>query len=168
MKTIYRLIAASVALSLVCSTRAMASTSAASTANVATQLKTDLQAYLKAHGTVEHVSAASLSVSLPDGRFIDVAAGTTAYGGDTPVTPANLYQIGSNTKAFTAVLAEKLEAQRKLNGNDTVGKWLPQYAAWKTATIHQLLDMTTGIPTYDNTLAMQRDLSANPLRDFTP
>lgn len=168
MRALHRAIAVCAALSLLCPSYSAAATSAPSTTKVASELKADLQAYLKAHGAVEHVSAVSVSVSLPDTRFIDVAAGTTAYGGGDPVTPANLFQIGSNTKAFTAVLAMKMQAQHKLSIDDTVGKWLPQYATWKSATIHQLLDMTTGIPTYDNTMAWQRDYSSNPVRTFTP
>jgi D-alanyl-D-alanine carboxypeptidase len=168
MKALHRAIAACAALAFLCPGYSPAATSAASTAKVASELKADLQAYLKAHGAIEHVSAVSVSVSLPDRRFIDVAAGTTAYGGADPVTTANLFQIGSNTKAFTAVLAMKLQAQHKLSIDDAIGKWLPQYATWKSATIHQLLDMTSGIPTYDGTMAWQRDYSSNPLRNFTP
>lgn len=167
MNALYRAVAACAALSLLCPGNSAAATSAAPDTKVASDLKADLQAYLKGHGTIEHVSAVSVSVSLPDGRFIDVADGTTAYGAGDPVTPANLFQIGSNTKAFTAVLAMKLQAQHKLSVDDNLGKWLPQYATWKSATIHQLLDMTTGIPTYDGTMAWQRDYSSNPLHNFT-
>jgi D-alanyl-D-alanine carboxypeptidase len=159
--------ALSAALSLLCSGYAAAATSGDSTAKVAAQLKADLQDYLKTRSKPEHISAVSVSVSLPNRRFIDVAAGTTAYGGGEPVTPSNLFQIGSNTKAFTAVLAMKLEAQHKLAVNDTLGKWLPQYAAWKAATIHKLLDMTTGIPTYDNEQTFQKALSLDPYHDYS-
>ena len=144
----------------------MTSAAASSLPSVETALKADLQHYLATRGTIEHISAASLSVSLPNHRFIDVAAGTTAIGGGEPVTPQHLFQIGSNTKAFTAVLAMKLEDRHKLSLDDTLGKWLPQYA-WKDATIRRMLDMTTGIPTYDNTQAWQRDYGADPKRDFT-
>src|ERR1700712_1280363 len=49
---------------------------------VAGQLRADLEAYLQARGPAEHVSAAALSVSLPDRRStIDVSAGTTTMGG---------------------------------------------------------------------------------------
>jgi D-alanyl-D-alanine carboxypeptidase len=154
---------------VLCATLACAAAAQpAAAADVASQLKSDLQQYLAQHGSVEHVSAASLSVSLPKHRFIDVAAGTTAYGAGDPVTPQHLFQVGSNTKAFTAVLALKLEAQHKLAVGDTVGRWLPQYPAWKDATIHQLLDMTTGIPTYDGTVAWQRAMSRDPKQLFTP
>ena len=62
------------------------------------------QCLSQGRGTKEHLSSLSLSVSLAkDVPAIDVTAGTTRYGSGPPVTPASLYQIGSNTKAFTAV-----------------------------------------------------------------
>ncbi len=126
-------------------------------------LHADLSAYLAQRGAIEHISAASLSVSLaPSQPNIDVAAGTTAFGGSTNVTPASLFQIGSNTKAFTAVMLLQLEAAGRLSIGDTVGKWLPQYSAWKSVTIRQLLDMTSGIPTYDNEGAVLARYAAHP------
>src|ERR1700690_4169512 len=59
-------------------------------------LQNDLDAYLKDRGVKEHLSALSLSVSLAQGRpAINLTAGTTRYGSGPPVTPTNLYQIGS-------------------------------------------------------------------------
>lgn len=131
-------------------------------------LKDDLTAYLHERKTAEHISAISLSISLADGETVDVAEGTVSYGGGPAVTPSNLFGIGSNTKAMTAVLVQKLAADRKLALDDTLGKWLPQYGAWKSATIRQMLDMTSGIESYDNTIAMQMALSTHPLEFFTP
>ena len=56
---------------------------------------------------------------------INVAAGTTRYGGGGPVSPDALWQIGSNTKAFTAVMLLQLEAEGRLSINDTVGNGCP-------------------------------------------
>jgi D-alanyl-D-alanine carboxypeptidase len=68
------------------------------------ELRADLEAYLQARGAAEHVSAAGLSVSLPDRRSsIDVSAGTMTFDGSQPVRPSSVWQIGSNTKAFTSV-----------------------------------------------------------------
>ena len=132
-------------------------------------LSADLEKYLAARRTIEHISALSLSVKLPgQASNINVTAGTTRYDGSAAVMPGNLYQIGSNTKAFTAVTILQLEAEGKLTIQDTVGKWLPQYPAWKDVTIERLLNMTSGIPTYDNVQPMQAAYAANPARDWSP
>ena len=135
---------------------------------LASALRADLQRYLDARGKAEHISAVSLSVSLRDRRTIDVAAGTTSYGGATPATTQSLFQIGSNTKAFTSVLLLKLEGDGKLKLSQTVGNWLPQYPAWKSVHLSTLLDMTSGIATYDDTRAWEAAIVADPAHDFTP
>jgi D-alanyl-D-alanine carboxypeptidase len=135
---------------------------------VAAQLRADLEAYLQERGAAEHVSAAGLSVSLPGHRStIDVTAGTTTFGGSVPVPPDAVWQIGSNTKSFTAVLLLQLEAQHRLSIDDPLGKWLPQYPQWRDVTIRRLLNMTSGIPTYDNQPAWYADYAADPHRYFS-
>jgi D-alanyl-D-alanine carboxypeptidase len=132
-------------------------------------LSADLEKYLTSRRTIEHISALSLSVKLPgQASNINLTAGTTRYDGGAAVTPGSLYQIGSNTKAFTAVAILQLEAEGKLTIQDTVGKWLPQYPAWKDVTIERLLDMTSGIPTYDSVQAMLVAYAANPTRNWSP
>ncbi|WP_232807192.1 serine hydrolase domain-containing protein [Geodermatophilus chilensis] len=133
-------------------------------------LRADLEAYLQQRGAAEHVSAAALSVSLPDqATTVDVSAGTTGSGGSVPVQPDAPWQIGSNTKAFTSVLLLllQLEAERRLSIDDPVSRWLPQYPQWHDVPIRRLLDMTSGIPTYDDQPAFLTDQAADPLREFT-
>ena len=132
-------------------------------------LRDDLAEYLRARGEAEHVSAAGLSVSLPDRlETIDVTAGTTEFGGSVPVQPDVLWQIGSNTKAFTSVLLLQLEAERRLSIDDPVSRWLPQYPQWHDVPIRRLLDMTSGIPTYDDQPAWYADYAADPHTYFSP
>jgi len=137
-------------------------------ATVRASLERDLNEYLVTRSKIEHISAISLSISLhgrPDN--INLTAGLTEYGGRTAVTPNNLWQIGSNTKAFTSATILQLEAEGKLSIDQTVGRWLPEYPAWKDVTIRRLLDMTSGIPGYNKVPAMLRAYAENPKRNFT-
>ena len=132
-------------------------------------LRHDLSRYLTARRTAEHISAVSLRVTFPGTRpAISLATGTTRYDGGPPVSSrAALWQIGSNTKAFTAVIMLKLEAEGKLSISDPIGRWLPQYPAWRDITIRQLLDMTSRIPDYTAQPAFGAALAANPATRFT-
>ena len=142
--------------------------SAGGDARLAGDLRADLASYLHEHASDEHVSAAALSVSLPGSRSsIDVSAGTTRFGGSRPVTPYSVWQIGSNTKAFTSVLLLKLEAQHKLSIHDTLGRWLPQYPQWHHVTISSLLHMTSGIPAFDEQPAFLAAYAAHPYQVFS-
>lgn len=131
-------------------------------------LTRDLQAYLEKRGATEHLSSLSMCVSLtPNQPPIDVVAGTTAYHGGTAVTPASLYQIGSNTKAFTAVAVLQLEAQGRLSIDAPIATYLPQYPAYGHLTLRHLLDMTGGIDSYDNLPSWERAYGSDPLANYS-
>ena len=135
-------------------------------AAVVSSLTQALEDYLAARSAAEHVSAASLSVrGVP--TSIDVAAGRTRVGGTSPVTPDALFQMGSNTKAFTAVMLLQLAAEGRLTLDDPLGRWLPQYPAWRDVSIRSLLNMTSRIPTYDETPYFLRALGSGPDTDWT-
>jgi D-alanyl-D-alanine carboxypeptidase len=134
------------------------------TASLKAGLQHDLDAYLKKRGAKEHFSSLSLSVSLANGEpAINLTAGTTRYGSGRPVTPTDLYQIGSNTKAFTAVAVLQLEAQGRLSIDAPIGTYLPQYPAYAKLTLRRLLNMTGGIESYDNTPAWDRMYANAPM-----
>jgi D-alanyl-D-alanine carboxypeptidase len=131
-------------------------------------LHRDLSDYLTSRRAAEHISAVSLRITFPGTRpAISLADGTTRYDGGPPVSASALWQIGSNTKAFTAVILLQLEAEGKLSIDDPIGTWLPQYPAWRHITIRQLLDMTSRIPDYTSEPAFVAALAANPSARFT-
>ncbi len=149
-------------------TSASASPPGRSSAALAAALGGDLNRYLADRRTAEHISAVSLRVTFAGSRPpISVATGTTRYNGGPPVAAGALWQIGSNTKAFTAVIILQLEAEGKLSISDPLGRWLPQYPAWRHITIRQLLDMTSRIPDYLYQPAFATAFAANQGTRFT-
>jgi D-alanyl-D-alanine carboxypeptidase len=139
-----------------------------SSATLRKSLHRDLSRYLTARRTAEHISAVSLRVTFRGSRRpISLAAGTNRYDGGPAAAARALWQIGSNTKAFTAVILLRLEAEGKLSINDPIGKWLPQYPAWRHITIRRLLDMTSRLPDYLHQPAFAAALTADPRTRFT-
>ncbi|ESU19812.1 beta-lactamase [Flavobacterium enshiense DK69] len=61
------------------------------------------------------------------------------------MTTENVFQIGSMTKQFTAVSILILEKQGKLNINDPISKFVPDYPSGNEITIRHLLTHTSGI-----------------------
>lgn len=132
-----------------------------------------LEAWLAERAPLEKVTGVAAYISLGDpGPAIEAFAGTTGRSpSDKPVTQDTLFQMGSTSKSFTAAVILKLEAGGALSLDETVGRWLPEYPAWRDVSIRRLLNMTSGIPNYSETEAMsrlwveeaQRDLSAEEL-----
>lgn len=64
---------------------------------------------------------------------------------DVNMNMNNVFQIASMTKQFTAVAVLILEEQGKLNVNDAVSKYVPDYPNGNNIKIHHLLTHTSGI-----------------------
>ncbi|GGP11251.1 serine hydrolase domain-containing protein [Oceanobacillus neutriphilus] len=65
-----------------------------------------------------------------------------------PNKPATKFRIGSLTKAFTSMGIYQLHGEGKLNIDDCVGKYLPDFPHGDKITIYHCLTSTTGIPNY--------------------
>jgi len=153
----------------VAATRHGDGTARADTMPVKRQLQRVLDTYVAQRADVEGISGASLRVDPgTKHRIIAVFAGTDGLPDATPIGPDTLFQIGSNTKHFTAALILKLEAMGKLNINQTIGHWLPQYRAWKDVSIRSLLNMTSPIPNYSETEEIGKLQAADIHHQFTP
>ena len=68
---------------------------------------------------------------------------------DVPTTPASVFRIGSITKQFTSSAIMQLVEKGQLSLDDTLGALLPNMpAVWRPVTLRQLLNHTSGIPSY--------------------
>jgi len=94
---------------------------------------------------------AGLAIAVVKGRDTIAMRG---YGyadveNDVPVTPASVFRIGSVTKQFTSAAIMQLVDKGRLSLDDTLGAMLPNMpAAWRKVTLRQLLNHTSGIPSY--------------------
>ena len=136
--------------------------------SVIVQTQRTLDDYLAQRRDIEHISAAYLHIGLGDpGPVIEAYSGNDGLRDNAPINGDTLFQIGSNTKHFEAAVVLQLEAQGKLGINQTVGDWLPEYPAWKHVRIRQLLNMTSGIPNYSETVAIGQIVASDLDHQFT-
>lgn len=63
-------------------------------------------------------------------------------------TTDTVFEMGSVTKQFTAVAIMQLEEKGLLSTEDTLDKYIPEYPYADRITIHQLLNMTSGVVDY--------------------
>jgi CubicO group peptidase (beta-lactamase class C family) len=74
------------------------------------------------------------------------AYGKAVVESDSPATVDTVFQIGSDTKQFTAAAILQLRDQGKLTLDDDITKWLPDFEArGNKVTLRHLLGHTSGI-----------------------
>ncbi len=78
------------------------------------------------------------------------------------------YKIASITKAFTSVLILQLYEQGKIDLNETIKTYLPNYTgeAADKVTIHQLLNHTAGIANINRNIMSAEDVIKNGFPQF--
>ncbi|MFT5295922.1 MAG: CubicO group peptidase (beta-lactamase class C family) [Colwellia sp.] len=89
---------------------------------------------------------------------------------EVDMKPSNVFQIGSLTKQFTAVSILMLHEQGKLDVNENIIKYLPDYPNGESITVHHLLTHTSGIKDFTKMKALwavaKKDHSPKELVDF--
>jgi len=109
---------------------------------------------------------------LEDGERTVVPLGSTSYDKNTPPDERTMYEIGSITKVFTALLLADAEARGELSENDTLAEHLPEGVPLhevNPANPIKLVDLSghsSGLPRMPNNIRPTDPM--NPYADYTP
>jgi len=116
-----------------------------------------------------HIPGVSLAV-VRDGQIIKARGyGFANVELNAPATKATVYEIGSNTKQFTATAIMMLVEQGKVRLDDGIRKYFPEAPeAWNPITIRHLLSHTSGIQNHVAVPGYLRVFKTNILFETTP
>lgn len=102
----------------------------------------------------------------PSGSWVGFS-GTAGAGSEEPVTPGHHTRIGSVTKTFTGTVLLQQVEQGTMSLDDPIEKYVPGLPNGATATLRDLAQMTSGIPSYTQVEAWQYDFFTEVDRVFT-
>lgn len=118
-------------------------------------LKDSLDVYVQREMKKWQIPGVAVSV-VKDGKVIVCKGyGTTELNGKNKVDEQTLFQIASNSKAFTGTALAMLDVSKKISLDDKVKKWIPyfdlkeQYAA-NEATVKDMLCHRIGFQTFQS------------------
>ena len=144
------------------------------------QLQNTIQSYLKDNTKSLHISAVQLSILLPgEAKPRGFVVGTKYYNSFVPATTNMFMQWGSITKEYTDVLIVKLINSKKINAEETLVQLFPENfsnsigswpSVWKQVTVVQLMNMTSGIPEYQQIIPNEmakKKIQFDPYRQYS-
>jgi CubicO group peptidase (beta-lactamase class C family) len=101
-----------------------------------------------------------------------IGYGNPDNGPDREVSGDTVFEIGSITKTFTALLLQDMVERREMAPEDPASKWLPTSVTVPTRGGREirLIDLathTSGLPAQPHNVKQSGDASANPFVDYT-
>lgn len=132
---------------------------------------TRVDSLVKAYMAESHAPGVSVAVIRSRDTIVFAGFGLADIDAHRPATAATIYEIGSNTKQFTAAAIMRLADQHKLSIDDELSKYLPQIPLHgNRVTIHELLTHTSGIRSYTEVKAWRshwaEDLTPDSIMGF--
>ena len=106
-------------------------------------------------------------VITPDGVW-EGTVGTAGPDDDDAPTADDITRVGSITKTMTGTVLLQLVGEGKVSLDDVVSDYIPDIPNGDTATLRQVADMTSGIPSYSVDEQWQAAYFSAPETEFTP
>ena len=129
--------------------------------------QTALQAMVETTAKELLIPGAVVLLRTPQGEFT-VSYGTTLLGANSPPGVDTHFRIASNTKTMTAAVIVLLAQENKLSLDDPVSKYVPDVPNGDKITITELLNMRSGLYTYDDDPDFWTVLERDPTKVWSP
>jgi D-alanyl-D-alanine carboxypeptidase len=113
------------------------------------------------------IPGAVVLLRTPQGEFT-VTYGTTLLGAISPPSAETHFRIASNTKTMTAAVIVLLAQEGKLSLDDPVSKYVPGVPNGDNITITELLNMRSGLYSYDDAPEFWAILDGDPTKVWSP
>src|SRR5438874_7736687 len=113
------------------------------------------------------VPGAVVLLRTPQGEFM-VTYGTTLLGANSLPSADTHFRIASNTKTMTAAVIVLLAQEGKLSLDDPVSKYVPDVPNGDKITITELLNMRSGLYSYDDAPEFWAILDRDPAKVWSP
>jgi D-alanyl-D-alanine carboxypeptidase len=113
------------------------------------------------------IPGAVVLLRTPQGEFT-VNYGTTLLGTTGPPSADTYFRIASNTKTMTAAVIVLLAQEGKLRVDDPVSKYVPGVPDGDKITVTELLNMRSGLYTYDDDPEFWAVLERDPTKVWSP
>lgn len=108
-------------------------------------LGTRIEAFLSPYVAANHFSG-SVLVARDGEPLAEEAFGVSDFERSAPALPDDGYGIGSVSKSFTAAAVLRLAEQGRVNLDDPVAAYLPDFPFGSRVTVRQLLEHRSGLP----------------------
>lgn len=113
------------------------------------RLTNALDSIVKEAVSKETMIGATVAIRYGDDMLFARGYGMADLEQHVPVTTSTVFKIGSVTKQFTAAMILMLVEEGEIDLQDELGEFLPTFPTnGETVTVHQLLNHTSGIPSY--------------------
>ena len=113
------------------------------------------------------IPGAVVLLRTPQGEFT-ITYGTTLLGATNPPRADTHFRIASNTKTMTAAVIVLLAQENKLSLDDPVSKYVPGVPDGDKITMTELLNMRSGLNTYDDDPDFWAVLERDPTKVWSP
>ncbi|MEM6400219.1 MAG: serine hydrolase [Cyanobacteria bacterium P01_D01_bin.116] len=135
-------------------------------------LANELQTNLEQSISIAFAPGVTQAIVTPNGFTWKGAAGLSNIEAQKSMHSDDVFSVASVTKAFTAATVLKIVESGQISLDDTLGERLPDIAqnifGGEDITLRQLLNGSSGIPSFNSTKQFKVDLEADTFAGKTP